>query len=229
MPVLMGVSGGLVPPEPTAVYPFAAAASFHLDATANGNDLGNTGSTFTEITGKSGGGLRFTDASLLSLGAIVSGSFTAAFWARMDYSTDDAEVFIPVEFRVSSATAKRVRFEMHENGGGAGNVRCISSVEGNEDAVDVSKTPWHFCVMQWDDTEQEMRCRINATSFGATPALTDLSGVSWDILVNSIDGDLSGSDAGDIDELMVWDHLLSSGQIDWLYNSGSGRFYGVDF
>lgn len=86
---------------------------------------------------------------------------------------------------------------------------------------------WHFFVFSYDRTTGQLSIEIDrggaTTLAGAARGATDISaGVLFEIQAHP---DGPGSVDFRMDELAVWDGLLSATELDWLYNAGAGRTY----
>lgn len=86
---------------------------------------------------------------------------------------------------------------------------------------------WHFFVFTFDRLTGELTIEIDrggATHLaGAARAASDITAGAFFELMADPDG--LGALIAHYDEVAVWDGLLTSAQLDWLYNSGTGRTY----
>lgn len=161
--------------------------------------------------------LTLADNASLSMGDF---DFTLAIWVYLGNQTADRRVYhkgrglAPSEFAYSLRYAFStgfVRFAVSDG----------SSAAGVNSAASISGSTWYFVVCQYDATGNTMGISTNASSF-ATTAWTTGSYDDADPLVMGFDTSATYYD-GRMDAFMIWKRLLTTAEIAYLYNGGSGR------
>lgn len=226
LPSILG--GSSRPPAPLAAYHFAAGA-VTTDATGNGNTLTETGTVAT-ATGLHGDAAQFTDtASRLSKASILTGNCTIAAWVKMTVTTQDSEIWVPFRLADTATGLQLMEWRLEEFAVPASTVTHVAAAinDGTADETTNSAihTAWHFLALRWDGTT--LTPTFDDSNLASVTGLDPVT--TLDLSINAATGDLSGAAVALIDDLVVWSTLLSDAQLEWLYNSGSGRLYGTDY
>lgn len=200
-------------------------------ATATLSD--NTPTTVRSVTGKAGRAARFVDDNTqeLSMSTLVLGdaNWTFAAWVKANdvvgalhrgiISKWNSTVAENKEFFVAhNTTENKFGFWVSANGAAT----TTSMVAGPV----ISTNTWYHVVFWHDATNDEIGLSVNDSS--ATTA--HAGGVYTGTTAFWIGGIANSSNAGtwfngDVDEVGLWDRVLTAAEITQLYNSGAGLPY----
>ena len=182
------------------------------------------------------------ETDVISDGAAHFGSSNPSFLTiadAADLSSGDVDFTWCGWFKPTSLTVTKTLFGKYNETGNqrewllritSSNFHIRVSTDGITNIIDQSfatSVPslnnWHFVVFRHDAINNQVVVRINATDY--TFALTGgiLDGTS-SFQIGTFN---SGTDSfdGDVDSLAKWNRYLSNAELDFLYNSGSGKVY----
>ncbi len=206
-----------------------------LDSTANNNDLTDINTT-PSGAGKISLGGDFEKGNLENL-SIADGSQTG-----LDFTGDfSLSTWIKAEslpFQDASAMASRyesaernwrfVLFDTDDAGTYGLRLTIVNSVgtaENLEKVWALSASTFYHVVFRWDASTSTVEYFINNSSLGTVAgALTDVADNPAPFNIGSR-GDNAWTFDGIIDEMGVWDRLLTDEEIGQLYNGGAGLAY----
>lgn len=212
----------------TAYYSFT---SLLVDSTGRGNSLTN-GNVVTQVAGKVGDGANFDNSGTQYLSAVnnndvapPTGSFSIALWVK---STDNVSNKI-----ISTLNrAANLGFEMYFNTG-----VCFFTIWPSYDLdpdgvvgtnTSLSLNVWHLIIASWDSVTKILRIREdNLTASTTTQNQSGYTRSSNNLLI--ADGDPSFFTnllyKGVMDEIGIWNRVLTPGEEVVLYNGGNGTTY----
>jgi hypothetical protein len=191
-----------------------AAGVNRVDSTGNGRTFVESGGNVAQATGKIGNAASLTsDGPTLTQSNIPTrvGDFTIAGWVNPRTGVDaggSAILTRASDFLLSwSYTPERFNWQVEQS---TGSFDIFAAVAGDV---------WHFVVCEYDHTGARARIKVDdgawlSVSVTGTPNLT---------AANLTLG--SGTYDREIDELGVWDRLLTDTEITFLYNLSFGETY----
>lgn len=164
----------------------------------------------------------------------TGGSFSIAFWAKTTLGvTGSGESFAAwYDFGSLRAwlilylgSADQILFDVSANGSDTPSTHycraTASTVYGTHDP-----NRWLFIVCTYDDSTGAAAIDIDNGRVTASASKNASTGVYQSSLNLPVGKDAGGRDIqGVIDELGMWSRVLSSDEITYLYNSGTGRTY----
>jgi hypothetical protein len=191
------------------------------------NDLTDN-NTVTQAGGKIGNAAHFDDDNSESLSSnssdfdTVSSSFTLSGWFNFDNIDEDQYLYS----RYLGADTGNSWFVRYNNGNDKLEFLWMFLTYARLAAAQVSAGIWYLVTVWYDADAEEIGIQLN----DFTPATADVTGQSPDNLATSLVlGNLtppgtSGLD-GKIDQIGFWRRVLTSAEIDTLYNGGTGLTY----
>lgn len=197
------------------------------NAGSGSNDLTDN-NTVTQNTGLVGNAAQFTAANLETLSKADNASldpgtnsFTATLWVYFD-SFESANVTILSKYGAAGNRSyiiehtfgsNRMNFSVSSDG------TALHTVTANNFGA-VPLSTWTFVAVWYDASNSQIGIRVN----NSTPNTTSHSGGIYDgNAAFKLGAYLTEYMSGRIDTTNYWSRLLNSSEIDWLYNSGSGR------
>lgn len=169
-----------------------------------------------------------------SMGSLkVTGDFSVACWFKTDVATGFGEN-VAAWFNFSGnqrawwihyvGVNDEIFFAVSANGSSAAanyaNAQLTSMYGGSHDP-----NQWIFCVCTYDDTARQATINLDNGNKTASATKTN-AGVHSSTADFHVARDPGGRlIQGDVDELGMWSRVLTSEEIAYLYNSGTGRTY----
>lgn len=196
------------------------------------NHLTETSGTIASTTGRVSNARDFelgdSEEFVLTDNADVSMcdcDFSIAFWVKLETDTT-------VQAFVSKYTGANLEYQVYYDGAGTNTFKAyISSGASfanltlvNEGNIYTADGNWRFIVVRHDATANTWDIGIDGDT---TPTSTSYSSGAWDstsALHIGSNIDLQYVD-GLMDEVAIWKRKLTTAEVTWLYNSGSGRSY----
>lgn len=196
-------------------------ASFDL------SDIGGVGS----VAGIQGNCADFSGSNLLervhetALEITANNDKTITFWMRGAISIGvNAYLFHKwsggKNFLIrANDSAGHIQFYLGDSGGGTGGL-----AEGTTNVLDGS---WHFIVVTYDGSDNKGRVYVdgNATPEGVHSTAQSPTSQSGGSIFVGAENTTNQSLDGQMDEIGVWDRLLSTSEMSAIYNSGAGIPY----
>ena len=208
-------------------------ASSQGDASLSSSDLTISGTTGYGVTGHVSGvnAYSFTDADGNKAVADNSPSdwnfltnsgnkFTITLWLKVDSNSVNAD-FIGTGGSGANDFGIRYRGAVSDK-----KFAIFFSNEGEKitsTSTTLTDTNWHFYMIQYDDSVGTLRFQKDAVAVEEFTGL-NLTSTGYPTTALSF-GDSQGSTSetgGDIQEVTVWDRLLTTAEIAQIYNSNSG-------
>lgn len=156
---------------------------------------------------------------------VFGGSYTVCGWFMLD-SIDATRRIVTVYS--ATAGARAFLFQVgatnipifatyNSSGVGAGTATWGSSV---------ATATWYFFAFWHDDAGDTVNLRLDNGSPVSTATTSEPNASpTADFVIGQYQGASSGGMDGVIDEVCVYSRVLTTDEIDWLYNSGAGRAY----
>ena len=187
----------------------------------------NTVGSATGIQGNSASFVKANSEQLsypsnLALDIVANSDKTIAFWVKTAVDTG----FTGLVQRWTIDKGYLIRLSDTDGSlqfyGGNGSGTTLSPATGTTDLADNN---WHFVVCTHDGSDNRKRIYIdgNTTPEGTSIVHSTQAASSGAFLLSG--GGSSSFLDGQLDEVGVWDRLLTSGEITTLYNSGAGIPY----
>ena len=182
----------------------------------NGTGKQSNAASFVETNNEA---LYIADNANLSFG---DEDFTITAWAKIDTAG-----FMSILAK-RDGTTNRAYILWYFND----KVRWAVSDDGNsENTVDETTTgawstdTWYFVAAYHDATANTIGVSVNAGTFDTDPHTGGCYDNTAEFNIGATSDHTSSWFDGDIDEVNVWNTVLTQDEIDWLYNTGSGRAY----
>lgn len=205
-----------------AYYTLDEPGGVRADSSSKNNYLNPVGSVFNTTGKKGSAATNFSNLNyLVSSAATLNASqnWTIAFWANAtSFSGNSGYPLVMGEtggdnrwFLYYEQSTSRYIFETQPTGNGLKYNVVITYSNANVNT-------WHFIVMTYTAATRTKSISINNGTpvTGTHPVAADNSGNT------TIIGDRWG---GHLDEIGIWQRVLSSAEITYLYNGGAGRTY----
>lgn len=215
------------PNDPLNAYVFASVASIGVDS-ESGDDLTLTG-TGTIDTGKNANAAKWSSSSnLLARGSLVTGSFSACGWCQAN-TLAGTGVSTVSPFRAVNDITHSIYLNVTDavTTDGYYDVSIGYQDGGTSDSRSdyVAEDSWFFWAIVCD-MGTSLKCRFNADTQTISSSPPNWAG-AMSVDINQTSTYAAGVGSYMLtDELYVWDSdLLTDDELDWLYNSGTGRFY----
>jgi Concanavalin A-like lectin/glucanases superfamily len=204
-----------------AYYSFNNTANLGADSSGNGYQL-STNATVNDATGINGNAVTISSNNHLYVADNAlfridgSTSYTIAGWFAFPTSAPAISIIVKssANYELDWSSSSNVTFTVYKTTGGSYSA-----------AVPVTSTNWVFIAAWYNLASGTVNISIN----NGTPSTTVFSGTPGTSSSNA-DLDFDGSPASPsvqygFDEVAFWNRLLSSAELNYLYNSGAGNFY----
>ena len=163
--------------------------------------------------------LSIADSSTWSRGDT---DFTIAGWVYLDNKTNTQRIWGKYnttgnqrEYLLQyNSTPDRFQFLVSNDG--TANVTVTANTFGSPTAA-----TWYFVVVYHDSVNNLIGISVNGGAFDTTAHSTGIYNATSDFTISNPANVLDGR----VDELAFYGRMLTSGEISYLYNSGSGRTY----
>jgi hypothetical protein len=159
-----------------------------------------------------------TDTSNLS----ITGDMGLSMWVRLESNTD------PALFNKWTSSGNQKGFYIQYTSAG---LRMANSSNGSTESVGTSVTQtlsngtWYHIVANYDASAGEAEFFVNGSSIGSSTGLaTSIFDNTEPFIIGSHQGNSNFLD-GVVDEVGVWNRLLSGVEVGLLYNSGTPLAY----
>jgi hypothetical protein len=220
------ISGGLV-----AYYDFEDASGNLLDNVGS-NDLTETDGTIASVAGKVGNARDFERADTEYFAAAdaawnsITGNLTITAWINAETASGIFQGIVSkltvagdqVSYLLGINDLGEVTFEVSTDG-----TRTSSAVFEQVNSTPISASTWYFLVGR-----RREGVNVGLSVNAGTEVTATLAGGIFDgtaaFEIGAYNVNASNFD-GIIDEVGVWNRVLTDDEVDWLYNSGSGRSY----
>lgn len=142
----------------------------------------------------------------------MTGNFTLLMWVRHSSTPDDIKYLISkgYSYHFTQTVLGCVGLMVTPNGTNYTNINCSASRATNN--------VYNLFVAQYDGSQ--IRVSINA----GTPTSTNYSSGIYDSTA-ALNISMGSQRSGEIDEVAFYARALSSDEIEWIYNAGTGRAY----
>jgi hypothetical protein len=212
--------------ELVSFWELEEASGIRYDSQGSNNLTDNN--TVTQAAGKVGNAAHFEDDNSESLSSSSSdfdtaaSSFTLSGWFNFDNISEDQYL----SSRYLAADTGNSWFVRYNNGNDKIEFLWMFLTYARLPAGQVSAGTWYFVTIWYDADAEEIGIQLN----DFTPVTVDVTGQAPDNLAtNFVLGNLSppgtaGLD-GKIDQIGFWRRVLTSAEIDTLYNGGTGLTY----
>lgn len=160
-------------------------------------------------------------------GTATDGDITAAFWLYPPtYGGNSSTGSVIISSYRSPATAGDwyisytygADLRLHREG---------ATIYEWDTSMTFSSGTWYYVVISYDASEESASCYVNNVSKTFTrSSASGHNGLLGNMTIGGISSTSGSYDlTGRVDEMAVFDDLLTTDELDWLYNSGSGRTY----
>ena len=195
------------------------------DSSGNGRTLTNNG-VVTFVAGKVGNCGRFATASSQYLSSsnsafAITGNITVACWANFSSATNFKRIINRFIQGTGGYTLSTDNSANNLTGFG-----CVGTGgTANPTSGTLNTSQWYFLVGWFDASISTAYLSINdaAAITEAIPSGGVMANPNVDFMIGAFDSPVTQYMDGDIDEVGVWDRLLTAAERTFLYNNGTGR------
>ncbi len=218
-------------PTALAYYKLDESSGNAADATGNGYTLTNTG-TVTFSTGLINNGSYNTTSSQYlgrssAFGLTSSSNFSISLWIKLTSdNTADRDIF---NFDVTGASGSTIRGVYEYNSGTrrlrfyrASNTNTFLDINGN-----IGTNAWYHLVFTYNGGTGAMALYKNnaAAVTGTNSGTTNNANSSQFNIMSTVQYSFNAPLNGGMDEVGIWNAVLTSGEVSELYNGGAGLAY----
>lgn len=216
----------------------AAAWRFEESSGTRNDSIGSAHLTesagmINSASGKSGNGVDFVqaDSRLLTVNDCpeikVNSGFTIAFWVNFK-SAVQSMIFAKGPITGAGSLMEYHFFTFVISASSVAAIVKIGSV-GFNSGVTLATNQWHFCVAWSDGTQFAVRWNTQVTSPSQVMTASAVVPNSDPLTVGGPSFGATGYADCMLDELMIWNRILTRSEQATLYRAGAGRFLGVNF
>jgi len=221
-----------------AYWTFDESSGTASDSSGNGNTLANNNTTAyaagqinngVDLEASSTNWMSIVDGS--QTGLDLTGDLAASFWIKMESQPSSGNQMV-IFGKFTSSGDQRSYSLRYKNDGGTPKIILLVNDDGlgasSEDLAftqTLSNGTLYHVAVTWDASTSTAECWVDDSSLGTvTGTVTSIFDGTADFTVGAVN---SGGDAMDgvIDELCIWDRLITDTDVGWLYNSGRGMQY----
>lgn len=153
------------------------------------------------------GFFRNTDLDLPGGGGVI--------WAKGQFTTEDVHMF-SIWTAFTATNEGRVRFAMSDGE----NFYTVNSANGS-----IAQNTWHFFEIIFDGSAGTLDLAIDRGTPVQTTSVIKPHNITAQTRIGSDISDGLNEFAGQISCLGLWDRVLTSGELDEVYNNGAGRVF----
>lgn len=183
---------------------------------------------FSETTGTLN---RVTTSILNSADWRGSTAYAFAFWLWPNWATSGTGFDrVITKAGSSDANVTDIAIQQDSTNSKLAFYQCYSTSYYSVISNTLTKETWYFIVCQWDGSKIEMF--VNASSQGSTNINNINNNTTRKLMVGAIHDGTSTTNIqnitllnGKVDEIGNWKRALTSDEMTFLYNLGSGRYY----
>lgn len=206
------------------------------DDSHGSNDLAD-GNTVLYTAGKVGNAADFeaTNEEYLwiadnaSLSFSGNDDFTFVFWCRLESVAAWSQLITKWDWGSNDREYQMYYDDTKERfvGGVSPNGTASTLVDADTLGVPATET-WYFIVFYHDSTNDIISIEVNE---GGADTEAHATGIHDDVTEFTVGAQRNNGAAGgafldgEIDEVGLWDRVLTDAEMTWLYNSGNGRSY----